>query len=173
MDVVAVDEVDACFQVRAVRRHLLPSPLQGWVGTRGCRGVGFAVGSTDVTHAGVVAVWRVRRGWHTAALPAASLRAQAHPEEMELIMQLACRQQGQQGQQGGEQQQEAPSLPPPRQQDVQQVAAGQGGEQQEHEEQARAAVPPFRQKPVVILVGATLDEPLVEHVVTQVRAQRG
>ncbi|KAL4428688.1 hypothetical protein ABPG77_009794 [Micractinium sp. CCAP 211/92] len=81
---------------------------------------------------------------HTGVLAVDEVDAcfQSHPQEMEAIMQAACRgrtqqQQGQQGQQWDEEQQWE-----------QQAAAG-------------------GQKPVVVLVGATLDEPLVEHAAQQ------
>lgn len=65
-------------------------------------------------------------------------------------MQLACRQ-GPAAQQQWQQQAAAD-------------AAGDGAED------AARHVPPFREKPVVVLVGATLDEPLVQHAVEQVGA---
>lgn len=78
------------------------------------------------------------------------LLLQSHPEEMELIMQLACRRQH------SAQQQE------------QQPPAAADGEQQQQQQRGGAEGPGQRDKAVVVLVGATLDEPLVEHAVEQV-----
>ena len=91
------------------------------------------------------------------SLPLSVPPLQSHPEEMELIMQLACRQRH--------------LAPDPTQQQQQQQAAGsqQGaGSEQQQQEQGAAFGPGQRDKPIVVLVGATLDEPLVEHAVEQV-----
>ena len=82
-------------------------------------------------------------------------------------MQLACRQQQQPA--AGEAQQAADDSEQQRQQpaaaEAQQAADGQ------QQQQGAAPVPDQQQKPIVVLVGATLDEPLVEHAVAQVRSR--
>lgn len=73
-------------------------------------------------------------------------------------MQLACRQRDL-----------APD-PTQQQQQQQQTAGSQqgAGSEQQQQEQGAAFGPGQRDKPIVVLVGATLDEPLVEHAVEQV-----
>ena len=75
-------------------------------------------------------------------------------------MQLACRQR------------HLAAEPSQQQQQQQQQAGGSEQQQQasgsEQQQQGAAPGPGQREKPIVVLVGATLDEPLVEHAVEQV-----
>ncbi|KAI3429427.1 hypothetical protein D9Q98_005521 [Chlorella vulgaris] len=93
---------------------------------------------------------------------------QSHPAEMELLMSAACqghREQQQQWEQLDEQQQwkavQVPD-PPQGQTDGGAQAGGKEGQQQQQEQRGEG-----QRKPVVVLVGATLEESLIEHVVQQ------
>ena len=77
-------------------------------------------------------------------------------------MQLACRQQHPSSDAAQQQQQAAGREQPAADEGAQQAAASQ--------QQGAAPGPGQRDKPIVVLVGATLDEPLVEHAVEQVGA---
>ena len=95
----------------------------------------------------------------SACLPA---WLQSHPEEMELIMRAACTQ---------------PASRPPRQRQQQQQPEQQQGDGQQAAAAAAAAAEQQQRreeddewlKPVVVLVGATMEDSLIEHVVQEVR----
>jgi hypothetical protein len=104
---------------------------------------------------------------HLLMCPPACLPAwlQSHPKEMEIIMRAACTQppsrpSRQQPQQQTDPEQQPEQQPGDRQQAI---AAAAAAEQQRREDDDEWL------KPVVVLVGATMEDSLIEHVVQEVR----
>ncbi|KAL4447639.1 hypothetical protein ABPG75_004858 [Micractinium tetrahymenae] len=123
------------------------------------RGAHVVVGTPELIAAALAEPEAVEAVQHAAVLAVDEVDAcfQSHPQEMEAIMQAACqRHVQQQQQQRGQQEQE--------QEQQQQQGEGQPGERQQQDAQQQ---PAGGQKPIVVLVGATLDEPLVGHAVQQ------